>query len=42
MIMASSPRVMGAFVIPAYLKTMGWIATAVILCAAFGICLTWR
>jgi NRAMP (natural resistance-associated macrophage protein)-like metal ion transporter len=42
MVMASSRRVMGKFVIPPYLKGMGWLATAVMLCACVGVFFTWR
>jgi NRAMP (natural resistance-associated macrophage protein)-like metal ion transporter len=42
MIMASSQKVMGKLVIPPYLKGMGWIATAVMLCASVGVFLTWK
>jgi Mn2+/Fe2+ NRAMP family transporter len=42
MIMASSRKVMGKLVIPSYLKVMGWIATAVMLCACIGVFVTWQ
>ena len=42
MIMASSRKVMGKLVIPPYLKTMGWLATAVMFCACIGAFITWR
>jgi Mn2+/Fe2+ NRAMP family transporter len=42
MIMASSRKVMGKFVIPPYLKAMGWFATSVMLCACIGVFFTWR
>jgi hypothetical protein len=42
MIMASSQRVMGQFVIPLYLETMGWLATAVVMCACVGVLITWK
>jgi NRAMP (natural resistance-associated macrophage protein)-like metal ion transporter len=42
MIMASSKKVMGKFVIPVYLKAMGWIATCVMLCACVGALVTWK
>ena len=32
MFMASSRKVMGPLVIPQYLKVVGWLATAVMLC----------
>jgi len=43
MTMASSQKVMGKLVIPAYLKWVGWLATAVMLCACIGVCFfTWK
>jgi len=42
MAMASSRKVMGKLVIPPYLKTMGWIATAVRFCACIGVMWTWK
>jgi Mn2+/Fe2+ NRAMP family transporter len=42
MVMASSRKVMGKLVIPTYLKGMGWAATAVMLCACFGLVWTWK
>ena len=39
MIMASSRKVMGKLVIPAYLRVMGWAGTAVMSIAAIGIVL---
>jgi NRAMP (natural resistance-associated macrophage protein)-like metal ion transporter len=42
MVMASSRKVMGKLVIPHYLKAMGWIATAVMLCASIGVFFTWQ
>lgn len=42
MMMASSPKVMGKFVIPPYLKAMGWIATSVMLCACVGVFFFWK
>jgi NRAMP (natural resistance-associated macrophage protein)-like metal ion transporter len=42
MIMASSRKVMGKLVIPPYLKGMGWLATAVMLCACIGVFFTWK
>ena len=41
MMVASSQKVMGKFVIPAYLKGMGWLATGVMLCVCIGVFLTW-
>ena len=34
MLMASNPKVMGKFVIPAYLRWVGWSAAAVMLCCS--------
>ena len=42
MVMASSQKVMGKLIIPTYLKGMGWIATAVMLCACIGVFLAWK
>jgi NRAMP (natural resistance-associated macrophage protein)-like metal ion transporter len=42
MVMASSRKVMGKFVIPPYLKAMGWAATCVMLCACVGVFFTWK
>ena len=42
MVMASSRKVMGKLVIPRYLKARGWVATAVMLCACFGLVWTWK
>lgn len=33
---------MGKFVIPPYLSSMGWIATAVMFCVGAGVFLTWK
>ena len=40
MMMASNRKVMGKFVIPAYLKWVGWCATTVMLCVCFGVVLS--
>ena len=40
MIIASSQKVMGKFVIPSYLKCVGWIATGVMLCVCLGVFFT--
>ena len=40
MTMASNQRVMGKFVIPSYLKGMGWVATGVMLCVCLGVFFT--
>jgi Mn2+/Fe2+ NRAMP family transporter len=42
MTMASSPRTMGKFVIPFYLKCAGWLATAVMFGVAVAVFLTWK
>jgi NRAMP (natural resistance-associated macrophage protein)-like metal ion transporter len=42
MVMASSGKVMGKFLIPPYLKGMGWAATSVMLFASIGVFLTWK
>ena len=42
MIMAASKKVMGQFVIPLHLRAMGWLATAVMMCACIGVFVTWR
>src|SRR5205814_6130624 len=42
MIIASSRRVMGKLAIPRYLRSVGWIATAVMFCVGAGVFLTWR
>jgi NRAMP (natural resistance-associated macrophage protein)-like metal ion transporter len=42
MIMASSPKVMGQFTIPRYLRMAGWIATSVMLCVCLGVFATWQ
>ena len=41
MILASNPRIMGEFVIPAWLRTLGWIATLVMTAAAVVMFATW-
>jgi NRAMP (natural resistance-associated macrophage protein)-like metal ion transporter len=40
MTMASNQQVMGKFVIPSYLKGMGWVATGVMLCVCLGVFFT--
>jgi Mn2+/Fe2+ NRAMP family transporter len=42
MLMASQPRVMGKFALRSWLKTLGWIATAVMAAAAIGMLATWN
>jgi NRAMP (natural resistance-associated macrophage protein)-like metal ion transporter len=39
MMMASNRKVMGKFVIPAYLRWVGWCATAVMVCVCIGVVL---
>ena len=40
--MASSKSVMGKFAIPAYLRWVGWLATAIMFCVCFGVFYTWK
>jgi Mn2+/Fe2+ NRAMP family transporter len=42
MVLASSKKVMGQFVISQRLKAMGWLATSVMLCACIGVFVTWK
>jgi len=42
MVMASSRRVMGKFVITRYLKYLGWVATAVMFCVGAGVVVSWK
>jgi len=42
MFMASNRKIMGPLVIPRYLKVVGWLATAVMLCASIGVFVTWK
>jgi len=42
MSMASSPKVMGKFTIPRYLRLVGWIATTMMLCVCLGVFATWK
>jgi len=42
MVMASSKKVMGQFVISRHLQAMGWIATSVMLGACIGVFVTWK
>jgi len=42
MMMASNPKVMGKFVIPPYLRWVGWSATGVMLCVCIGVLLSWK
>jgi Mn2+/Fe2+ NRAMP family transporter len=41
MLMASRRKVMGEFAIGPWLKALGWLATAVMAAAAFGMLATW-
>lgn len=42
MMMGSDRKVMGKFVIPAYLRWLGWCATAAMVCVCIGVILTWK
>ncbi|HKV80670.1 MAG TPA: Nramp family divalent metal transporter [Candidatus Sulfotelmatobacter sp.] len=42
MLMASSRKVMGKFLIPSYLRWIGWLATAMMACVSVGVILTWK
>ena len=42
MIMASNRKVMGKFVLPFYLRIVGWAATAVMAAVGAGVFLTWK
>jgi NRAMP (natural resistance-associated macrophage protein)-like metal ion transporter len=42
MMMASNRKVMGKFVIPSYLRWVGWCATAVMVCVCIGVMLSWK
>jgi Mn2+/Fe2+ NRAMP family transporter len=42
MLMASNRKVMGKFVIPAYLRWVGWCASTVMFCVCFGVVFSWR
>jgi len=42
MMMASSSKVMGKFVIPPYLKCVGWVATVIMFGVGTGVFLTWH
>ena len=41
-LMACSPKVMGKFCIPRYLRVLGWVATAVMICVCLGVFATWK
>lgn len=40
MILTHNPKIMGKFILPAYLKWVGWLATAVMLAASLGLLFT--
>ena len=42
MMMASNRKVMGKFVIPPYLRWVGWSATTVMFCVCLGVVLSWK
>ena len=42
MLMACSPKVMGKFCIPRYLRVVGWLATMVMVCVCLGMLATWK
>ncbi len=42
MMLTRNPQVMGKFTLPTYLRVIGWIATAVMLLASFGMIATLR
>lgn len=42
MMMASSRKVMGKFLIPTYLRWIGWLATALMACVSVGVFLSWK
>ena len=42
MTMATSRSVMGKFVLPTYLKLVGWLAALVMTMVCAGLVLTWR
>ncbi len=42
MVMATSRKVMGTFVLPSYLKALGWLAAVVMSMVCVGLALTWR
>jgi NRAMP (natural resistance-associated macrophage protein)-like metal ion transporter len=42
MIMACDRTVMGQFVIPRYLRLVGWTATAIMFCAGASVVLSWK
>jgi Mn2+/Fe2+ NRAMP family transporter len=42
MVVASSRKVMGQFVIPPYLKVAGWLATTVMFGVGAAVLISWR
>jgi Mn2+/Fe2+ NRAMP family transporter len=40
--MASSRKVMGRFLVPPYLRWIGWLATAMMACVSVGVFVTWK
>jgi NRAMP (natural resistance-associated macrophage protein)-like metal ion transporter len=42
MLMACSPKVMGKFCIPRYLRVLGWVATVVMVCVCLGVFAAWK
>jgi NRAMP (natural resistance-associated macrophage protein)-like metal ion transporter len=42
MLVASSRKVMGKFLVPRYLRCIGWLATAVMAFVSAGVLLTWK
>jgi Mn2+/Fe2+ NRAMP family transporter len=39
---SSNEKIMGKFVLPTYLKIVGWMATALMLAAGIGVLVTWK
>jgi Mn2+/Fe2+ NRAMP family transporter len=42
MLMASSRKVMGKFLVPAHLRCIGWLATGMMACVSMGVLFTWK
>src|SRR5215469_13863744 len=42
MLMASNRKVMGKFLVPPYLRRIGWLATGIMACVCVGVLLTWK
>jgi Mn2+/Fe2+ NRAMP family transporter len=40
MILTHNPKIMGKFTLPAYLRWVGWLATAVMFLASLGLIIT--